>query len=98
MNVARLAGGFTSLTAEHLEPATRQALGAGRFTQLERVRHLPGMTHAAAGTLRNVWDADVDLHAMGEARGGRIRELALIENRVRDRLPRAMRTLRDLRD
>ena len=62
---ARLAGGFTMpVTPEHLEPAIQRALNEGGFTELERVRHLPGMSWAVARTLRKVWDADVDLRAL----------------------------------
>jgi hypothetical protein len=96
---ARLAGGFVSpVTAEHLEPAIQQSLNVGGFTELAGVRHLPGMTRAVARTLRKAWDADIDLFAMGKAKGGRVGELALIENRLREALPRAMLTPRDLRD
>lgn len=95
---ARLAGGFTMpVTPEHLEPAIQRALNEGGFTELERVRHLPGMSRAVARTLRTVWDADVDLRATCDAKRARIRELALIEDRVRQLLPNAMLIPRDLR-
>jgi hypothetical protein len=56
------------------------------------------MTRAVARTLRKLWDADVDLPAINEANGRRIRELTLIEARVKNYLPKAMLTPRDLRD
>jgi hypothetical protein len=41
---ARLAGGFCRLVdREHLAPAIGVALAAGGFTDIERVRDLPGM-------------------------------------------------------
>jgi len=96
---ARLAGGFTCpVTTEYLNPAIQRALDEGGFGELEPVRHLPGMTRAVARTLRKIWDADVDLRAVGAAKHGRIRELSIIEERVRQRLPKAMLTNRDLRD
>jgi PD-(D/E)XK nuclease superfamily len=96
---ARLAGGFTGpTTAEFLDPAIQRALDQGGFAELERVRHLPGMARAVARTFRKAWDADVDLRALGDAKGGRIRELAIIDERMRAHLPRAMLTPRDLRN
>jgi hypothetical protein len=94
---SRLAGGFTaSITAEYLDPAIQRALDDGGFVELEPVRHLPGTARAIARTLRKVWDADVDLRVKSDAR--RIRELMLIEERVRRYLPTTMMTTRDLRD
>jgi hypothetical protein len=96
---ARLAGGFAMpVTAEHLEPAIQQALDQGKFTELERVRRLPGMTRAVARTLRKVWDADLDLSISGNAKHSRMRELGLIEDRLKEYLPKAMLTPRDLRN
>jgi hypothetical protein len=94
---ARLAGGFLhQVTAEELEFAVARALDAGGFEEIETVRHLPGMTRAVARTLKAAWNADIRLaHAPnGQAR---IRDLALLEDRVRDflsggaRLPIALR-------
>src|SRR4029077_12589894 len=94
---ARLAGGFsTPVTAEQLEYAIKEAVDQGGFTQLERVRHLPGMTRAVLRTLRKIWDADFDLSAAGCAGHRRIAEMALIEDRLKSRLPLAMMTPRDL--
>jgi hypothetical protein len=95
---ARLAGGFTApVTAEHLEPAILEALDEGKLSELDRVRHLPGMTRAVARTLRKCWDADIDLSMIGSAKPGRIHDLALIEDRVKAHLPKAMLTPRALR-
>ncbi|WP_247563532.1 PD-(D/E)XK nuclease family protein [Bradyrhizobium sp. 188] len=94
---ARLAGGFTiPATAELLDPAVRIALDEGGFVELEPVRRLPGTSRAVARALRKLWDADLDLH--GRAAGGRIRELTLIEERVKRSMPKAVLTTRDLRD
>ena len=96
---ARLAGGFTTPVAKgNLDLAIQHALAEGMFSELEAVRNLPGMTRAVSRTLRKVWDADVDLRAMGTAGNIRVRELALIEERVRMHLPKAMLIRRDLRD
>jgi hypothetical protein len=96
---ARLAGGFTTPVARGiLDLAIQRALAEGMFAELEAVRNLPGVTRAVSRTLRKVWDADVDLRAMGTAGNVRVRELALIEERVRMHLPKAMLIPRDLRD
>ena len=88
---ARLAGGFTTPVAKgNLDLAIQHALAAGMFSELEAVRNLPGMTRAVSRTLRKIWDADVDLRAVGTAGNIRVRELALIEERVRMHLPKAM--------
>jgi hypothetical protein len=93
---ARLAGGFAApVTAEVLEPAVRRALEEGGFVELEQVRHHPGTVRAVARALRKVWDTDADLRAGSDK--VRIRELMLIENRVRRFLPNATLTTRDLR-
>jgi PD-(D/E)XK nuclease superfamily len=94
---ARLAGGFTaSVTAEVLDPAIRRALDEGNFVELESVRQLPGTARAVVRALRKLWDADVDLRAKADST--RIRELLLIEERVKRSLPKAVLTTRDLRD
>jgi hypothetical protein len=96
---ARLAGGFSCpITAEYLDPAIQLALNQGGFEELESVRHLPGMSRAVARTLRKVWDADVDLRALSGSKHGRIVELAIIEKRVCQHLPKAMLAARDLRN
>lgn len=96
---ARLAGGFLQpVTAEVLEPAVQNALAQKGFTELEPVRELPGMIRAVARTLRQVWDADVDLRAIaGGAGAPRWSDLALIEQRVRSQLPAGIMLPHDLR-
>src|SRR5690349_2681174 len=65
---ARLAGGFLRPPlAEELERAVRSALESGKFSELEKIRQLPGMTRAVVRTLRKVWDADIDLSARSAA-------------------------------
>jgi hypothetical protein len=94
---ARLGGAFTTpVTAEVLDPAIRLALDEGGFIELEPVRQLPGTARALARSLRKLWDADIDLRTKGDS--NRIRELMLIEERVKRLLPKAMLTTRDLRD
>jgi hypothetical protein len=96
---ARLAGGVTApITAERLEPAIREALDQGGFSEIEGVRHLPGMTRAVAQTLRKAWDAEIDFGRVGGAKPGRINDLALIEDRVKAQLPQAILMPRALRD
>lgn len=48
--------------------------------------------------MRKVWDADVDLGALSGSKHGRIGELAIIETRVCQHLPKAMLAPRDLRN
>ena len=96
---ARLAGGFTvPVSTEQLDLAIQRALDDGDFVELESVRTLPGMTRAVAGSLRKVWNADVELLETNGPGKLRIGELALIEERVRNHLPKAMLIPRDLRD
>ena len=95
---ARLAGGFRRpATRQDLDPAIRLALNAGGFSDLERIRTLPGMTRAIGRTLAKVWDADLSLQDLKD-RGSRLSDLALIEDRVRATLPPGVLTPRDLRD
>ena len=96
---ARLAGGFRSLvSSEHLDRAVQAALEPGGFGELESVQHLPGMTRAVSRALRKVWDADVPLRSARCSKSGRLKDLALIEERVRRDLPLAMALPVDLRD
>jgi hypothetical protein len=95
---ARLAGGFAiPATAEQLEPAVQNALDEGGFTELERVRHMPGMARAVLRTLRKTWVANFDLAGNHDAHP-RIAEMALIETRMKSHLPPAAMMPRDLRD
>ncbi|WP_456708567.1 PD-(D/E)XK nuclease family protein [Bradyrhizobium sp. USDA 4452] len=94
---ARLAGGFiVPMAAEQQDSAVQHALDGAGFVELEPVRQLPGMARAVGRTLRKLWDADLDLRALGDSQ--RIRELVLIEERVREQLPNAMLSPRDLRN
>jgi len=95
---SRLAGGFLRLaSAEELERAVRSSLAEAGFAELDGIRALPGMTRAAARTLRKLWDADVDLAAEAR-RAARIADLRLLEDRVRARLPAGALIPRDLRE
>ena len=96
---ARLAGGFAiPASADLLEPAIREALDEGGFDELERVRHLPGMTRAVFRTLRKIWAAGFDLSAPGPDGHRRIAEMYQIEARLKARLPPSAMTPRELRD
>jgi hypothetical protein len=93
---ARLAGGFLRPAhTQDLEAALQTALKKGGFAELAPLCALPGMPRAAARTLRRIWDADVDL---GTLHAPRLAELALLERRVRESLPRDVRLPRDLRE
>ena len=95
---ARLAGGFLHQVAgEELEFAVARALDAGGFEDIESVRHLPGMTRAVARTLRATWNADFRL-ADALQDQARMRDLALLEDRVRHFLPGGARLPAALRD
>jgi len=95
---ARLAGGFLhQVTGEELEFAVARALDAGGFEDIETVRHFPGMIRAVARTLRAAWNADFRL-ANAPDDHARMRDLARIENRVRDFLPGGARLPAALRD
>lgn len=92
---ARLAGGFIRpAQPEDLESALQPALKAGGFAEIEPLCTLPGMTRAAARTLRRIWEADVDLDTSDVPR---LADLALLERRVRENLPPAVMLPRDLR-
>ena len=67
-------------------------INAGGFSDLERIRTLPGMTRAIGRTLAKVWDADLSLRDSKD-RGSRLSDLALIEDRVRATLPPGARRL-----
>ncbi|WEX85811.1 PD-(D/E)XK nuclease family protein [Sinorhizobium garamanticum] len=95
---ARLAGGFSRpARSQDLDPAIRTALQEGGFTELERVRHLPGTTRSIARTLAKVWQADLALDTL-TSRSARLAEFAEVERRVRASLPPGVLTPRDLRD
>jgi len=98
MLAARLAGGFNrAAVSQDLEPAIQQALGMGGFADLESIRGLPGMTRSVALTLRKIWQVDLPLDEWA-ATSARVRDIALIERRVRSMLPAGVLTPRDLRD
>ncbi|WP_375461444.1 PD-(D/E)XK nuclease family protein [uncultured Enterovirga sp.] len=86
---ARLAGGFShEATVEDVEHSVRNALDLGGFEEIERVRHLPGITRAIARTLRKAWHADLRLSERARSSdSARVRDLALVERRTREQLP-----------
>ena len=82
-----LAGGFLrSATAEDLEPAIRSALDADGLRDLRHLGRYPGAVRAVSRTLDRMWEANLDLPALAKCHE-RIRDLVLIEHRVRQALP-----------
>lgn len=93
---ARLAGGFRrAASPEDVQPAIRSALAEGGFSDLERVRDLPGMVRAVQRTLTAAWRADTLLDPAG---GARLGDLAELDARVRAALPAGALAPPDLRD
>jgi hypothetical protein len=87
---ARLAGGFTKpIEADALHDAVKAALAETALGELERIKYLPGMTRAAVGTLRKVWQAGIDLRARSDE--SRPAALAALEQAVLSRLPSSMK-------
>lgn len=96
--VARLAGGVLhQVTGEVLELAVGRAREAEGFQELEQVRRLPGMIRAVARTLKAAWNTDIQL-IDAAADQPRLRDLALIESRVRSNPPAVARLPSSLRD
>jgi hypothetical protein len=94
---ARLAGGFTRpISSEVLEPAIQRALKQKDFKEIESICELPGMTRAVARSLHKAWEADIDLEERAQSGSPRLYDLALIEQRVRARLPSAVLLPHDL--
>jgi hypothetical protein len=93
---SRLAGGFIRpVTSDDLEPAIRLALEQGGFAELGGLERLPGAARAAAKTLRSIWDADLNLAGSSTPR---VRDLTLLEARIRRSLPSGAMLPRALRD
>jgi hypothetical protein len=93
---ARLAGGFiVPATQEVLYPAIRQALEAGGYEEIAKVSQLPGMPAAVLSALRDWWDAGTSVALPNNAR---LRDIALIEGRVRSALPCGILAPPDLAD
>jgi hypothetical protein len=87
---ARLAGGFICpIDTDALLAAVREALGATTLGELDEIKALPGMAHAAAETLRKAWRAEIDLQARA-ADHPRIGSLAALERAVVESLPAGM--------
>jgi hypothetical protein len=94
----RLAGGFRRFAdRDLLAPAIAEALGKGKFKDIDSVKDLPGMVRAVMQTLDRVWTADLDLEALATT-SPRLSDLALIEQRVRAALPAGAMLPRDGRD
>jgi hypothetical protein len=95
---ARLAGGFhRPALAEDIEPSISDALAAGGFSDIEPMRELPGMTRATARTLGEIWSADLLLSNLAPGHS-RLADLARLEQRVEEALPKGVLIPRRLRD
>lgn len=95
---ARLAGGFRRIAdREILSAAVTKALRADGYSNIEEVKHLPGMVRAALLALGRSWDADLDLKRLAPT-SERIADLALLERRVSEALPPGAMLPRPLRD
>lgn len=95
---ARLAGGFRRLAdRELLGPAIAGALEEGGFKEINEVRSLPGMVRAVLQTLDRAWASDLDLDALSKT-SSRLSDLALIQERIRAKLPSGAMLPQDARD
>ncbi len=93
---ARLAGGLAQpVDDDALQEAITAVLPETGLGELDGIKALPGMTGAAADTLRKAWRAGLDL----QARAGehpRLRSIASLEAAVVEMLPTAMMRPADL--
>ena len=93
---ARLAGGLTqAVNDDALREAIVAVLPETDLGELDRIKTLPGMTGAAADTLRKAWRAGLDL----QARAGehpRLQSIASLEAAVLEALPPPMMRPTDL--
>jgi hypothetical protein len=95
---ARLAGGFIApVSTDVLFPAIQAALAAGGFNDIAGVAGLPGMPRAVLHALDAAWRADIDLTSLPHD-SGRLADLRLIEERIREGLSAARLLPRDLRN
>jgi hypothetical protein len=86
----RLAGGFSAaIDDETLRDAIQHALPETELGELEKIKLLPGMVDAAAGTLRKVWRSEIDLQGRADEHP-RISSVAKLEEAVLTRLPASM--------
>ena len=93
---ARLAGGFKAAAgADELFPAIRASLLEGGFQELDAVRDLPGTARAVAVSLDKIWRTGVLLQELS-GRHNRLADLALVEQRVQQRLPQGRLCLPEL--
>jgi len=95
---ARLAGGF-SRPADHatLVPIVSRALAVLTFEELEPVKTRPGMARAVLSSLERIWAADIRFDDPRFA-STRLRDLARVNDFVRERLPIGALLPWDLRD
>src|SRR5690606_29154841 len=84
---ARLAGGFGSaVDPETLREVVANALTSTALDDLDRVKDLPGMVGAAAGTLTQAWNAALDLQGRAHEHP-RIATMARLDEAVLRALP-----------
>jgi hypothetical protein len=87
---SRLVGGFLRpIDQETLQDAVKDAFNSITLSELEAIKHLPGMVRAAVNTLNKVWNAGIDLRLRSEH--PRLKSLAWLEREVLSRLPPAMK-------
>ena len=86
----RLAGGFsTAIDDDTLREVIQRVLPETEIGELEKIKLLPGMVDAVAGTLHKVWRSGIEL----QARTGehpRLSSVAKLEQAVLSLLPSAM--------
>ena len=93
---ARLAGGLSRpVDDEALRDAITAVLPETNLGELEGIKALPGMTGAAADTLRKAWRAGLDLQARASEHP-RLRSIADLEGAVVAALPPSMMRPADL--
>ena len=84
----RLAGGFLRPASRmSIEEGIRAALRQpGRLLDIAPISDFPGMTRALRRTLRNIWRSGYDLRSGPASATARVRDLAFVEEVVRERL------------
>lgn len=89
---SRLSGGFSCLIdGPTLTESTREVLPDVNLDDLNKIKDLPGLADAAASSLQNAWNADIDLTAKFKSeKHPRLKVMARLETAVLDTLPKAM--------
>jgi hypothetical protein len=95
---ARLAGGLVRHASRaSVEVGIRTALTQpDRFLEIAPICEVPGMPRALMRTLRNAWRSGYDLRSGPNSVAPRIRDLAFVEETIRQQLPPGELLLSDL--